>query len=181
MNSTKYLIGHKTLLQINKRNDKIVYVNNKKSPANSTLPHFLGQLKTAHVGVADSKAYENNILSPDDLVNKFDKGEKFSQNKTTGNQTVTQVRNKLVARFGKRIVELLESKDILKIHQTLSDKAGDSKNHLPRQLHLWWHSPPLKRPKRSESWLMTVESSKRAAYYSRSWLGAYVRNVRPQP
>ena len=97
-------------------------INKNKSPANSTLPHLLGQSKTAHVGVVDSKASKQNILIPSDVVNKFETGGKFSQSSTVGDRTITQVRDKLISRFGKRIVELLESKGILKIHQSMNDK-----------------------------------------------------------
>jgi hypothetical protein len=107
---------------ISKRYDKFLYINKNKSPANSTLPHFLGQSKTAHVGVVDSKASKQNILTPSDVVNKFETGGKFSQSSTIGDRTITQVRDKLISRFGKRIIDLLESKGILKIHQSMSDK-----------------------------------------------------------
>jgi hypothetical protein len=44
---------------------------------------------------------------------------KFSKSSTIGDRTVTQVREKLISRFGKRIIEQLESKGILKIHQSM--------------------------------------------------------------
>jgi hypothetical protein len=43
-------------------------------------------------------------------------------NQAIGDRTITQVRDKLISRFGKRIIDLLESKGILKIHQSMSDK-----------------------------------------------------------
>ncbi|MCB1658156.1 MAG: hypothetical protein H6996_02005 [Moraxellaceae bacterium] len=57
---------------ISKRKEKVIYYNKNKSPANSTLPHLLGQSKTAHVGVVDSKASKQNILTPSDVVNKLE-------------------------------------------------------------------------------------------------------------
>ncbi|HQV23478.1 MAG TPA: hypothetical protein PLJ88_10355, partial [Agitococcus sp.] len=55
---------------------------------------------------------------------------KFSQSSTIGDRTITQVRDKLISRFGKRIVEQLESKGILKIHQSIDD------NGVPKEARL---------------------------------------------
>ena len=51
---------------ISKREDKIIYLNKKKSLESSTLP--LHQLQ----GVVDNEAYAQNILSPEDIVNFFE-------------------------------------------------------------------------------------------------------------
>ncbi|MEN9430559.1 MAG: hypothetical protein RJA86_1418, partial [Pseudomonadota bacterium] len=99
---------------ISKRYDKFLYINKNKSPANSTLPHFLGQSKTAHVGVADSKASEMNILSPEDIVNKFETGEKFSRGTGEG-LTTTQTRAILVKHFGEKLIKALEAKGLITI------------------------------------------------------------------
>nr|WP_314367422.1 LPD1 domain-containing protein [uncultured Acinetobacter sp.] len=50
---------------LSKREDKIIYLNKKKSLESSTLPPH--QLQ----GVVDNEAYAQNILSPDDIVNFF--------------------------------------------------------------------------------------------------------------
>lgn len=51
---------------ISKREDKIIYLNKKKSLESSTLPPH--QLQ----GVVDNEAYAQNILSPEDIVNFFE-------------------------------------------------------------------------------------------------------------
>ena len=55
---------------------------------------------------------------------------KFSKSSAVGDRTITQVRDKLISRFGKRIVEQLESKGILKIHQSIDD------NSVPKEVRL---------------------------------------------
>lgn len=51
---------------LSKREEKIIYLNKNKSLVSSTLPPH--QLQ----GVVDNKAYAENILSPDDIVNFFE-------------------------------------------------------------------------------------------------------------
>ncbi|WP_336939374.1 PLxRFG domain-containing protein [Acinetobacter modestus] len=81
---------------INKRHDKFIYVNNGKSPANSTLPHFLEQSENAHVGVVDSKASVKSVLTPDDVVKSFENTDKplFSRSDTTNPEDQPRSRQK---------------------------------------------------------------------------------------
>lgn len=59
---------------LEKRKDKVIYSNSEKSKGSKypTLPHFLGQLETAHVGVVGTRTSTQTILTPDDVVNFFE-------------------------------------------------------------------------------------------------------------
>ena len=73
-------------------------------------------LQRSPLYVLPSMAEDAQALINQDTDNK----PKFSQSSAIGDRTTTQVRDKLISRFGKRIIEQLENKGILKIHQSMN-------------------------------------------------------------
>lgn len=92
----------------------------------ATLPHFLGRLETAHVGVVGTRTSTQTILSPDDIVKSFEqsdtqhsRGQSENKKAISKTETTTQhVREALVKRFGEATISKLEKVGVLNIVDT---------------------------------------------------------------
>lgn len=131
---------------ISKRKDQIIYLNNEKSLANSTLPHFLwNEPNQTNMGVVDSKAsMRDRLLTPQTIVNRFNnlpKSRRYSFNSNPETMSRTKQREFFErasqSAVGQNAISAIEkvktgSKRTTSLfntmmHKALSDETGEFK------------------------------------------------------